>query len=301
MRVFRVINRGILSPQSIKGSIDHPENPHARTSLIVLENTSNFGGGTIYPQDTLDEVFSIAARRNLPVHVDGARIWNAIVATVSADRDGRPDRSLSVIDEGDGSVVANITPIEQQATTTIALAARRRATDQPTLPPEMSAWRRQWLPVAAAVAVTIVGGLVTWSFSDELADDGGGITAALEGEVVAVTGITDEGLSDGSSGVAEIGEARLVRADDRYYLDLDLDLDGDVTDLPSIEGYYELWIVDPEIDGMFSLGVVAGDGRYALPDQLDPADFPVVDVSVESVDGDPTHSGRSAWRGHLDL
>jgi hypothetical protein len=52
---------------------------------------------------------------------------------------------------------------------------------------------------------------------------------------------------------------------------------------------------------MFSLGVVAGDGRYALPDHLDPADFPVVDVTVESVDGDPTHSGRSAWRGHLDL
>lgn len=226
-------------------------------------------------------------------------IWNAIVATVSADRDGRPDRPLTLADNSDESIVADLTPIEQQATTTIALAARRRATDQPTLPPEMSAWRRQWLPVAAAVAVTIVGGLVTWAFSDELAEDNSGTAAALEGEVVAATGISDEGLSDGLSGVAEIGEARLVRSGNRYYLDLDLD--GDVTDLPSIEGYYELWIVDPEIDGMFSLGVVAGDGRYALPDNLDPADFPVVDVSVESVDGDPTHSGRSAWRGHLDL
>ncbi|MDH5521444.1 MAG: anti-sigma factor [Acidimicrobiia bacterium] len=225
-------------------------------------------------------------------------IWNAIFATVSADSDGRPDRSLTLTDNGDGSVIADITSIERQATTTIALAARRRATDQPSLPPEMSAWRRQWLPVAAAVAVTIVGGLVTWAFSDELAEDNS-TTATLEGEVVATTGVTDEGLSDGASGVAEIGEARLVRSGDRYYLDIDLD--GDVTDLPSIEGYYELWIVDPEIDGAISLGVMAGDGRYALPDNLDPADFPVVDVSVESVDGDPTHSGRSAWRGHLDL
>ena len=225
-------------------------------------------------------------------------IWNAIAATVSADRNGRADRSLTLPNNGNGSVVADITPIEQQATTTIALAARRRAADQPTLPPEMSAWRRQWLPVAAAVAVTIVGGLVTWAFSDELAEDNG-TTVTLEGEVVATTGVTDEGLSDGSSGVTEIGEARLVRSGDRYYLDLDLD--GDVSDLPSIEGYYELWIVDPEIDGTISLGVLAGDGRYTLPDNLEPADFPVVDVSVESVDGDPTHSGRSVWRGHFDL
>jgi threonine aldolase len=59
----------------------HPENPYARTALVVLENTSNFGGGTIYPQTTLERIFALARERHLPVHVDGARIWNAIVAT----------------------------------------------------------------------------------------------------------------------------------------------------------------------------------------------------------------------------
>lgn len=73
--------RGILSPQDIAGAIHHMENPYAHTSLIVLENTSNFGGGCIYPQATLDHIFQIAGQSDLPVHIDGARIWNAIVAS----------------------------------------------------------------------------------------------------------------------------------------------------------------------------------------------------------------------------
>lgn len=223
-------------------------------------------------------------------------IWNAIVATVSADRDGQPDRTITVTDLGDGSVVADVSPIELQATTTMALA-RRRATDQPVLPAATSPWRRQWLPVAAAVAVAIVGGLATWALSDELVGDNG---VPLDGQVVAVTEMTDEGLPEGSSPLAEIGEARLVRSDDRYYIDLDLALDGDRTDLPAVDGYYELWIRDPDTDGVLSLGVVVGDGRFALPGTFDPADFPIVDVSVEAIDGDPTHSGRSVWRGRLD-
>ncbi len=72
--------RGILSPDSIDAVIVHPENTHARTSMLILENTSNFGGGTIYPVDTLDEIFKVTDKRALPVHIDGARIWNAIIA-----------------------------------------------------------------------------------------------------------------------------------------------------------------------------------------------------------------------------
>jgi len=73
-------SRGILDPEVIAASIVHPENPYAHTSLIVLENTSNFGGGTIYPEETLDAIFALASNSNLPVQIDGARIWNAIVA-----------------------------------------------------------------------------------------------------------------------------------------------------------------------------------------------------------------------------
>jgi threonine aldolase len=73
--------RGILDPQDIDAVIVHPENDSARTSLVILENTSNFGGGTIYPRETLEQIFTLTRERRLPVHIDGARIWNAIVAT----------------------------------------------------------------------------------------------------------------------------------------------------------------------------------------------------------------------------
>jgi threonine aldolase len=64
-------------------AITQAEGQSARTSLVVLENTSNFGGGTIYPQAALDRIFALSRKRGLPVHVDGARVWNAMVASGS--------------------------------------------------------------------------------------------------------------------------------------------------------------------------------------------------------------------------
>ena len=219
-------------------------------------------------------------------------VWNAIADTVSADRDGHPDLSVILNDSGDGSTLTDLTPIEEQATTTIALA-RARAAGDPGLPTDAGAWRRQWLPVAAAVAVAVVGGLVTWAFSDQITDDGdeaSNVDRADE-EVVAVVELVNDGLPVPAP---RPGEARLLRSGDRYVLDLD------VPDLPETEGYYEVWIADPDLNRMFSLGVVVGDGRHDLPGNLDPGDYPVVDVSVEAVDGEPAHSGRSIWRGQLE-
>jgi threonine aldolase len=76
-------DRGILNSHDIADRIVHPENPYAHTGLIVLENSSNFGGGTIYPQQTLDAIFDLATYHSLPVHIDGARIWNVLAATDS--------------------------------------------------------------------------------------------------------------------------------------------------------------------------------------------------------------------------
>jgi len=89
--------RGILAPGSIEAALDCPEEPGARPRLIVLENTSNFGGGSIYPQSTLDAIFALAAQRGLPIQVDGARIWNAIVASCcDPRRQVSPGGSISV-------------------------------------------------------------------------------------------------------------------------------------------------------------------------------------------------------------
>jgi threonine aldolase len=52
----------------------------APTGLICLENTHNMAGGTVYPQDVADEICDQAHAAGLPVHLDGARVFNAAVA-----------------------------------------------------------------------------------------------------------------------------------------------------------------------------------------------------------------------------
>jgi threonine aldolase len=52
-----------------------------RTSCVSVENTHNFAGGTVQPLERLDELGRLAGRHGVSVHLDGARIWNAHVAT----------------------------------------------------------------------------------------------------------------------------------------------------------------------------------------------------------------------------
>ncbi len=71
---------GILAWPQIHAQI-RPLGPHAApTGLIEVENTHNMAGGTIYPQETLDEICHEAHKLGLPVHMDGARLFNAAAA-----------------------------------------------------------------------------------------------------------------------------------------------------------------------------------------------------------------------------
>ncbi len=72
---------GVLSWKQIERAL-RPKAPHnAPTTLIALENTHNMAGGTIYPQEIIDEICTQAHERGLKVHLDGARVFNAAVAT----------------------------------------------------------------------------------------------------------------------------------------------------------------------------------------------------------------------------
>ena len=73
--------RGLMASDDIRDSVDLARSHGGRVSLVVIENTSNFGGGTIYPTDAQERIFALASGLSLPVHVDGARVWNAIAAT----------------------------------------------------------------------------------------------------------------------------------------------------------------------------------------------------------------------------
>ncbi|HEY6249768.1 MAG TPA: threonine aldolase family protein [Candidatus Angelobacter sp.] len=71
---------GVLTWAQIKRKIAPKIYYRSQTGLIVLENTLNLAGGTIFPQDVADEICDRAHEVGLPVHLDGARIFNASVA-----------------------------------------------------------------------------------------------------------------------------------------------------------------------------------------------------------------------------
>jgi threonine aldolase len=73
---------GILSLEDIKGAINNPDDVHRPLSRVVaLENTMNKGGGAIYPISTIREISKMARENGLAMHLDGARLFNALVET----------------------------------------------------------------------------------------------------------------------------------------------------------------------------------------------------------------------------
>lgn len=66
----------------VVGGLIRPDDSHfCRSRLLVLENTHNRGGGTVWPLERLARVTDAAAARGLRRHLDGARLWNASVAS----------------------------------------------------------------------------------------------------------------------------------------------------------------------------------------------------------------------------
>ena len=70
-------NKGIMDPEDIEAAIRDDDIHNPKTSLICLENTHNRAGGTVIPIDTLKKTYEIAKEHEIPVHMDGARIFNA--------------------------------------------------------------------------------------------------------------------------------------------------------------------------------------------------------------------------------
>jgi hypothetical protein len=162
-------------------------------------------------------------------------------------------------------------PLEPAPTAPVAHLPRRRVPARPS---------RRWLAVAASLLVGAAAG--------------GGAAVALtrspdaDGTVVARTAL-DPLLGDGTSGsatVREDGGGRVLR----------VDLDAPRLD----DGYYEVWLMETGAQLMVPVGVLrTGDTELPLPDDLDLAAYRLVDVSVEPLDGVPTHSGVSVARGQL--
>lgn len=101
---------GRISLDQIKSSIN-PDDPHyPSTKLISLENTSNKGGGSCYSLDEILKISEFCRKNKLGIHLDGARIFNALVATNQKAIDyGKAFDSISVcLSKGLGAPIGSI-------------------------------------------------------------------------------------------------------------------------------------------------------------------------------------------------
>lgn len=165
-------------------------------------------------------------------------------------------------------IVDDVAPAEARLAEVVPLTPRGR-------------WGLAFLAGAAALVALVVSFAAWRAVSEE--DD---IT------IIASVPITSAGLDTSSE---YTGQAELIEENGALFVRLD------VNDLPAPDGYIEAWLIDTDVQGMYPLGAVTGDVRLPVPSGVVPTDFPIIDLSVEPLDGDPTHSGVSILRGQLPL
>ena len=105
-----VAPRGLLDAAQVEAAINPDDIHKAPTRLVCLENTSNRGGGSCYKQEAMDAIAAVCRRNALALHLDGARIFNAIVARGEDPRYyGKTFDSISVcLSKGLGAPVGSV-------------------------------------------------------------------------------------------------------------------------------------------------------------------------------------------------
>ena len=104
-------HRGMITAEQVQAAINPPDFYHSPlTSLVCVENTTNKGGGACYDVDELRKVKTVCDANNLKFHLDGARIWNALVANNENPREyGKIFDTISVcFSKGLGAPVGSV-------------------------------------------------------------------------------------------------------------------------------------------------------------------------------------------------
>lgn len=108
----RLLNgyRGLITADMIAPEINADNIHYPRTSLVVLENTSNRGGGSCYTLDQIKPIAELCRTRGLRLHLDGARIFNALAHTGDSAADyGQYFHGISVcLSKGLGAPVGSV-------------------------------------------------------------------------------------------------------------------------------------------------------------------------------------------------
>jgi len=116
---------GAMSAEQIQNAI-RPEDIHQpKTTLVCLENTHNRAGGTVYPIDEIKKISAVCKKNGIKTHLDGARLWNASVATgIPLEEYAKYfDSAMVCYSKGMGCPVGSVLVGDKKS---IAVAARNR-------------------------------------------------------------------------------------------------------------------------------------------------------------------------------
>ncbi len=103
-------DKGRINAAMVQDAINPPDIHKAKTSLVSIENTANRGGGSCYNFIDLQLIKQVCLENNLKLHLDGARLWNALVAKKESPRQyGELFDSISIcLSKGLGTPVGSL-------------------------------------------------------------------------------------------------------------------------------------------------------------------------------------------------
>nr|WP_255545973.1 MULTISPECIES: anti-sigma factor [unclassified Nesterenkonia] len=245
-----------------------------------------------------------ALRDPAALHEPPAELWDRIAAEIAAiseeTRGAGPSpsgRGRPAEDRSDRDRPAEDLPMEDRsgedrldggrpmASVSELGSRRRRRAGTAEHPP-----RRLWVPLAAAAAGAVLGGAAVAAL---LAQN----DPAEVQPPVAVTTVVGDATLEPVAAEDFTGRAEMVETEAG-----DLELTVEISAAPDPEaGYFEVWLRDAEGTQLISLGsATAGATTFTVPAGIDLSQYPVVDVSHEHFDGDPSHSGTTLGAGPME-
>ncbi|EXF25137.1 anti-sigma factor [Nesterenkonia sp. AN1] len=225
-----------------------------------------------------------ALRDPAALHDPPAELWDRIAAGIAAisEETRVPGQSASDRDRPMDDHPARDRPMA--SVTELGPRQRRRAGTEERPP------RRLWIPLAAAAAGAVLGGAAVAALLAQ--NDAAEVQAP-----VAVTTVVGDATLEPVAAEDFTGRAEMVETEAG-----DLELTVEISAAPDPEaGYFEVWLRDAEGTQLISLGsATAGATTFTVPAGIDLSQYPVVDVSHEHFDGDPTHSGTTLGAGPME-
>ncbi len=102
--------RGLVTSEDVEACINPDDVHKANTSLVCLENTGNRGGGSCYELDEIIKIKAVCDKHNLKLHLDGARLFNALVAKKQQPKEyGEVFDSISIcLSKGLGAPIGSV-------------------------------------------------------------------------------------------------------------------------------------------------------------------------------------------------